>query len=128
MVRSADDLARTVEAIRPVLPAKDFELSKRFYAELGFTLRELLPDRLAEVHLGPCSFLLQNYYVQEWADNIAIHLRVSDAKRWWDRIVSLDLSTRYGIKTLEPKQEVWGLVACVTDPSGVPWRFAEPRA
>jgi hypothetical protein len=125
MVRSADDLARTVEAIRPVLPAKDFELSKRFYTELGFALREILPDRLAELRLGPSSFLLQNYYVQQWADNVAIHLRVSDARLWWDRIVSLDLSTRYRVNTLEPKQEAWGLVTCVTDPSGVLWQIFE---
>jgi hypothetical protein len=71
--------------------------------------------------LGPCSFLLQNYYAQQWVDNVAIHLRVSDARLWWDHVGSLDLPTRYGVKTLEPKQEVWGLVACVTDPSGALW-------
>jgi len=120
-------LASTVEAIRPVLPARDFELSKRFYTELGFALHELVPDKLAELRLGSFSFLLQNHYVQQWADNVAIHLRVRDARRWWDHIVSLDLPKRYGVKTVEPKQEMWGLVACVIDPSGLIWAGRNTR-
>jgi hypothetical protein len=122
---SANNLADTVEAIRPVLPARDFEVSKRFYTDFGFELRVLLPDKLAELSLGCHSFLLQNYYVQQWADNVALHLRVSNVRFWWDRIVSLDLAARYGIKTMAPEQEQWGLVAGVIDPSGVLWRIFE---
>jgi hypothetical protein len=84
-----------------------------------------VPDKLAELRLGSFSFLLQNHYVQQWADNVAIHLRVRDARRWWDHIVSLDLPKRYGVKTVEPRQEMWGLVACVIDPSGVLWQIFE---
>jgi hypothetical protein len=29
-------LSRTVSAIRPMVPAKDFDISKRFCIELGF--------------------------------------------------------------------------------------------
>jgi hypothetical protein len=32
---------------------------------------------------------------------------------------------RCGVKTKAPQLEEWGLVAGVTDPSGVLWRFAE---
>jgi hypothetical protein len=49
------DLAETVVAMRPMVPAKDFEISKRFYIELGFQPRILLPDRLVEMSLGPFS-------------------------------------------------------------------------
>jgi hypothetical protein len=31
------ELAGTVEAMRPIVPAKDFETSRRFYEELGFS-------------------------------------------------------------------------------------------
>jgi len=68
--------------------------------------------------------MLQDHYVQQWADNLVIHLFVSDVRRWWDRIVSLDLESRYGVKTRAPQPESWGaLVAGVVDPSGVLWRF-----
>lgn len=63
--------------MRPVVPARDFETSKRFYIELGFQLRPLT-DRLVEMQLGVFSFILQAYYVREWADNFVVHVTVSD--------------------------------------------------
>ena len=44
---------------------------------------------------------------------------------WWDHMVGLDLVRRYGVQTKAPQLEEWGLVAALTDPSGVLWRFAE---
>jgi uncharacterized glyoxalase superfamily protein PhnB len=49
-------------------------------------------------------------------------------RAWWDHLASLDLTARYGVKTLPPKQEDWGLVAGVIDPSGVLWRIAQSTA
>ena len=120
-------LSRTVTAMRPMVPAKDFEISKRFYIELGFQPRPLA-DRLVEMQLGAFSFILQDYYVREWADNFVVHVTVSDVDLWWDHIVSLDLAARYGVKIQAPDSQGWAVVAGVTDPSGVLWRFAEPQA
>jgi hypothetical protein len=120
-----DDLARTVKAMRPMVPAKDFETSKRFYEELGFR-PQILSEKLVEMHLGTYSFILQNYYVEPWANNFVMHIRVSDVNPWWDRIVLLNLADRYGVKTKAPHQEDWGLVAGIVDPSGVLWRIAGP--
>lgn len=116
-------LAATVEAIRPMVPAKDFEKSKRFYEELGFQ-PQALTDDLVEMSIGRFSFILQSYYVKEWADNFVIHMRVSDVNAWWKRITSLDLVERYGINAKAPQPETWGLVAGLVDPSGVLWRIA----
>jgi hypothetical protein len=122
----AASLSWTVSAMRPMVPARDFELSRRFYLELGFRPRSLT-DRLIEMQLGVFSFILQDYYVREWADNFVVHVTVSDVGRWWEHIVSLDLPVRYGVKVEAPQSQGWALVADVTDPSGVLWRFAEPR-
>jgi hypothetical protein len=124
MVPGETNLAHTVTAMRPMVPAKDFEISKRFYVDLGFHPRPLT-DRLVEMQIGVFSFILQAYYVREWADNFVVHVTVSDVGMWWDRIVSLDLSARYGVKTKAPQSEGWAVVAGVTDPSGVLWRIAE---
>jgi hypothetical protein len=124
MSTQAIDLARTVKLMRPVLPAKNFDISKQFYADLGFQSR-MLSDGLVEMHLGPCTFILQNYYVQQWADNFVVHMGVSDLNTWWNHIMALDLPTRYGVKTDAPRRQDWGLVAGVVDPSGVLWRIAE---
>jgi catechol 2,3-dioxygenase-like lactoylglutathione lyase family enzyme len=123
-VPSTSDLAQTVKAMRPVIPARNFETSKRFYAELGFQ-PNMLTEKLAEMSLGAFSFILQDHYVQEWADNVVMHLRVSDVELWWQHIAALDLSSRYGVRTKAPEPEDWGRVAGVIDPSGVLWRIAE---
>ena len=127
MSTDATTLGRTVMAMRPMVPAKDFEISKRFYIELGFDPKTLT-DRLVEMQIGAFSFILQAYYVQQWADNLVMHMRVSDVNLWWDHVVGLDLSSRYGVKTRAPQTEDWGLVAGVTDLSGVLWRIAETPA
>jgi hypothetical protein len=124
MEDAASSLAQTVQAMRPMVPAKDFDTSQRFYLELGFEARRLA-DRVVEMRLGVFSFILQDYYVREWADNFVIHLTVSDVRSWWDHIASLHLPTRYGVETSAPGDEGWATVAGMTDPSGVLWRIAE---
>jgi hypothetical protein len=79
------------------------------------------------MQLGTFSFILQDYYVQDWANNFVMHVRVTDLDRWWQHICGLDLPGRYGAKTLPPKQESWGVVAGVIDPCGVLWRFAQAQ-
>ena len=80
------------------------------------------------MQLGVFRFILQDYYVIEWADNFVVHVTVSDVGLWWDHIVSLGLSVRSGVKIQAPDSQGCPLIAGVTDPSGVLWRFAEAQA
>jgi uncharacterized glyoxalase superfamily protein PhnB len=116
----------SVKALRPFFPARDFELSKRFYADLGFQ-EKALGEQVAEMRLGAHAFLLQDYYVPDWAGNFVMHMLVEGLDDWWAHIASLDLAARYGVEAPRPpKLEPWGLrVAYVFDPSGVLWHFAE---
>jgi len=117
-----ESLAAGIQAFRPVLPAKDFARSLGFYTDLGFGAKILAPG-LSEMTFGACSFLLQDFYVQQWADNTVLHLFVSDLQRWWSHIQALDLPARYGIKASAPRLESWGAeVAGLVDPAGVLWR------
>jgi len=122
----SDRLAAGVRSIRPFVPANNFELSKRFYADIGF---EVVPlgESMAEMRLGQHSFLLQDYFVQQWAENFVMHMMVDDVEAWWVHIASLDLPGRYGVpRPRVPRLESWGLkVAYVFDPSGVLWHIAE---
>jgi predicted lactoylglutathione lyase len=119
------DLVGTVKALRPFVPAKDFEISKQFYADLGFRV-EPLGDSIAAMHLGPHSFLLQDFYVEEWANNFVMHMLVDNLDAWWEHLTSLDIASRYGVKSPRaPKLESWGLiVAYMFDPAGVLWHIA----
>ncbi len=123
------ELAATVRALRPFVPAKNFDVSKRFYGDLGFHA-ETLDAKLVEMHLGQYSFLLQDFYVAPWADNFMMHMLVDDLPAWWRHIASLDLAARYGVESPRtPKREDWGLdVAYVFDPSGVLWHIGAAAA
>jgi hypothetical protein len=93
MSNAAGNLGETVKAMRPMVPAKDYETSKRFYLDLGFRPRQLA-DRLFEMQLGTFSFILQDYYVEDWANNFVMHVLVTDLDWWWQQICALDLPLR----------------------------------
>ena len=113
------------ELARPFLPAKDFDLSKRFYEALGF--EKELDGEVAIFRVGSGSFILQRYYQQQWADNFMMQLMVDDLDAWWDHIEALDLPGRFGVRPPKaPAMQPWGLrIAYVVDPSGVLWHVAE---
>jgi hypothetical protein len=120
------DIEASVQTMRPQLPAKELETSNRFYVDLGFQSRVVGPG-LLELSVGRHSFLLQDYYVKEWAENTVMYLLVSDLRAWWNRIKALDLPKRYGVPTPgAPETKAWGhRVVHLTDPAGVLWKIAE---
>jgi hypothetical protein len=115
-----------IRSFRPFLPAKEFQTSLRFYEAIGFEAYRL-GDTLEELSLGSYAFLLQGYYVKEWAENTVMHVLVNDVHAWWQHINSLDLANQFGVSPpAPPRVEPWGLtVAYVFDPTGVLWHFAE---
>ncbi|ESQ80560.1 VOC family protein [Asticcacaulis sp. YBE204] len=113
---------------RPFLPAKDFALSKAFYEALGF--EKTLDSQVAIFSCGGAGgFILQNYYVKDWAENFMMQLMVEDLDAWWAHIEGLDLVGRFGVPApTPPKMQAWGLrLAYVYDPAGVLWHVAEAR-
>jgi hypothetical protein len=61
---TSEDIAMgnmTTIEIKSFVPSKDFDLSKRFYIDLGFTV-SWSSDDLAYLHAGNSSFLLQRFY------------------------------------------------------------------
>lgn len=117
------DLA-TVE-IKAYVPAKDFELSRQFYRDLGFT-EELLSDDMAYFHAGRCSFLLQRFYQQEHAENFMMHLLVEDVDAWWEHIETRQLAQRYGVRAEPPEDRPWGIRDfIIVDPTSVLWRIGQ---
>lgn len=115
------------ELARPFLPAKDFDLSKRFYEALGF--EKILDGDVAIFRAGSGGFILQRHYQKEWAQNFMMQLMVDDLDAWWDHIKALDLAGRFGVPPPKaPAMQPWGLrIAYVIDPSGVLWHLAERR-
>lgn len=116
-----------VVEIKAFVPARDFAQSQQFYRDLGFTMASV-GGGVAYFHLGgTASFLLQDFYVAELADNLQMHLQVADARAWYSHIASLDLPTRYGVRAPTPLvDQPWGMRDfALADPSGVCWRIAQ---
>ncbi len=113
------------ELVRPFLPTRDFELSKRFYEALGF--EKVLDGEVAIFSAGSGGFILQRYYQQVWAENCMLQLMVDDLDAWWAHIQALELVAQFGVAPPKPPaMQPWGLrVAYLIDPAGVLWHVAQ---
>jgi len=119
----------TVSDLRPFIPAKDFALSKRFYADLGWDTLDVA-DRLALVSLSDQQhFYIQDYYVREMAENCMLHLTVVDAQAWHRHVSSVLQGNRFaGARVQPPKLQPYGaVVTFVHDPTGVLLHLCEWR-
>jgi catechol 2,3-dioxygenase-like lactoylglutathione lyase family enzyme len=111
--------------IKAFVPSRDFELSKRFYRDLGFEV-VWSSDDLANLRHGTSSFLLQKFYVKEQADNFMMHLLVKDVDAWWDHIQAQGIVAKYGVRAEPPDDRPWGLRDFpIIDPTGVLWRIGQ---
>jgi hypothetical protein len=114
----------TVE-IKAFLPSRDFELSKRFYVDLGFTVASSSED-LAYLHADRSSFLLSKFYRKEFAENLMMHLLVEDVEAWWQHTQDQQMAQRYGVRVNPPEDRPWRIRDfTITDPAGVLWRIGQ---
>ena len=115
---------RTVE-IKAFVPPKDFELSKRFYQDLGFK-KASDANGVAYFHHEDASFLLQDFYVDDLANNLMMALLVEDVDAWSNSVRDADLAGRYGVRVSEVQLQPWRMRDFVLiDPSGVLWRIGQ---
>jgi uncharacterized glyoxalase superfamily protein PhnB len=119
----------SVTDLKAFVPAKDFALAKQFYVDIGFTLL-WAGDDVAEFQIGQFRFLLQNFYVEQWAANFMMQLAVEDADAWWKHLVERKIADKYpGIMLKPPALQPWGLrVLYLSDPTGVLWHIADKRS
>ena len=115
--------------LKTFIPARDFALSRKFYRDIGFR-ENFANSEVAEFEYGSFRFLLQNYYVQEFAASFMMQLLVTDTAAWWSRLMALELPQRYpGILLRPPTIQPWGLkILYLSDPTGVLWHIAEKPA
>jgi uncharacterized glyoxalase superfamily protein PhnB len=114
--------------LKAFVPARDFELSRSFYLDLGF--RENWGDgQICELEIEGFRFLLQKFYVKEHAGNFMMSLMVENADDWWEQIKNSGLKEKYALYAAKPPElQPWGLrVLYLTDPAGVLWHIADRR-
>ena len=122
--------APAIDSLRPLVPAKNFQASKRFYQQLGFKVDVEFPDGGGAIlRLGSSTFILQNFYVKELAENFMMQLIVRDIDAWWQHIQAAKLNENFGVPAPKPPvMQPWGIVVSyVVDPSGVLWHVVPAR-
>ena len=118
-------MEHTAKSIRPFIGAKNFELSRSFYRDLGFHEKTLFPN-MSLFKTGELGFYLQDAFVADWINNSMIFLEVEDVGRYWNELVALDLTTKYANVKLTPIRKYdWGRECFLHDPSGILWHFGE---
>ena len=112
-------------AIRTFIGAKDYQVSRSFYRDLGFE-EHVITDSMSLFQAKGLSFYLQNYYVKDWVDNSMVFLEVDDAAQYWEYLQGIELDKKYGGTRLVPLQTAdWGTECLLIDPSGVLWHFGQ---
>ena len=110
-----------VTEIKAFVPAKDFELSKQFYNDIGFTMASE-GGGIAYFHFEHVSFLLQNFCSVGLAENFMMHMLVADVDAWWGKVNQSEVVSKYGVKLWPIELQPWKMRDfCITDPSGVLW-------
>jgi catechol 2,3-dioxygenase-like lactoylglutathione lyase family enzyme len=118
-------MLHNAKSIRPFIGAKDFELSRRFYTDLGFE-EKVLDEDMSVFKFNSLAFYLQRAYVKDWVDNTMIFVEVDDVERYWKELLELGLSEKYeGVRLVPIRMYDWGKECFLHDPSGILWHFGE---
>lgn len=108
-----------ISGFKVYMPAKNFELSKQFYAALGFMMTPGWGGA-ADFELNGYRFRLQDYFVKDWAHNFMVVIDVDDINAWHQRAhTMLDSGEFRGMSVKAPEPVDDSLVLHVGDPSGV---------
>ena len=68
------------QSIRPFIGSKNFELSRRFYRDLGFQ-DSILSSDMSYFKTEGLGFYLQDAYVKDWIDKTMVFMEVDDVNR-----------------------------------------------
>lgn len=112
-------------SIRPFIGARDFEVSRSFYGDLGFE-ENILSSHMSVFKTHGLAFYLQNAYVKDWIDNSMIFMEVEDVDQFYKELISLDLTSKYeNVRLIPIRNHEWGRECFLHDPSGILWHFGQ---
>lgn len=126
LIHTTFSMTYQVQSIRAFIGAQNYEESRTFYRDLGFTESVIDPKMsYFRVHerLG---FYLQDYYVKDWVDNSMIFLEVDDVQICYKELEARGLHHKYStVRLSEIKEFEHGWEVFMHDPAGVLWHFCQ---
>jgi catechol 2,3-dioxygenase-like lactoylglutathione lyase family enzyme len=112
------------KSVRAFIGAKDFEVSRSFYTDLGFKESIISKSMSYFTIFETLGFYLQNAYVEDWVNNSMIFLEVDNVEQYWTELQHLGLQHKYtGARLVPIRYEDWGSEFFLHDPSGILWHF-----
>ncbi len=119
-------MKHNAKSVRAFIGAKDYEVSRSFYKDLGFE-ESIIPGNMSYFKINETlGFYLQNAYVKDWVDNTMIFLEGDNVEEHRNELQKLTLPEKYkGVRLTPIKNLDWGREYFLHDPSGVLWHFGE---
>lgn len=112
------------KSVRTFIGAKNFEESRGFYIDLGFTEIQLSSNLSVFKINNKLSFYLQKAYVKDWIDNSMLFLEVEDIEKYLSEIKGKNLTQKYSkVRLSEIVDNDWGREFFLHDPSGILWHI-----
>ncbi len=112
-------------SLEPFIPSgEDFESSKRLFQDLGFHINWDAGDYIGFERDG-CKFILQRYVNKEFAENLMINVKISNADEFYEEVSSKQLAGKFGVRINPPMQQPYGKEVNLIDLAGVCWHFVE---
>jgi len=108
--------------IKAFVPARDFQLSKSFYQERGFTVA-WSSEASRTFDTEPRAFCCRSFQA---ASTIMLHLLVQDMDAWWSHVLDQFIVAKYGTMIEPVSDKPWGMRDfAISDPGDVLWRIGQ---
>lgn len=115
----------TFHSLEPFIPSgSNFEGSKQLFLALGFQITWDAGD-YAGFEKDGCKFILQRYDNPDFANNLMISVRVSNAEAFYLSVIEKKLPEQLGIRINKPVSQPYGKEVNLVDLAGVCWHFVE---
>ena len=112
-------------SLEPFIPSGPrFEQSKQLFQELGFAIKWDAGDYVGFEKDG-CKFILQKYNNEEFAQNLMINVKITNAEEFYTFVTEKKLDERFGIRLGKPTAQPYGKEVNLIDIAGVCWHFVE---
>ncbi|MDX2048424.1 MAG: hypothetical protein SFU87_16680 [Chitinophagaceae bacterium] len=112
-------------SLQPFVPSgSNFEGSKQFFRELGFSIKWDAGDYVGFEKDG-CSFILQRYANKDFAENFMLTVGVANADEFRKEVIDKQLPQKYGIRIGEVSDQPYGREVNIIDLAGVCWHFVQ---
>lgn len=112
-------------SLQPFIPSgNNFQGSKEFFLELGFTIRWDAGDYIG-FEKDDARFILQQYDNREFAENLMITVNVDDVEGYREFLQEKKLAEKFSIRIGVVTEQPYGKEMNVIDMAGVCWHFVE---